>query len=565
MLGTIVKKMGNDFGLLLCSYSHTTLISTKLFVVVLSLLFICGCTNNGEREHMRSLLQQAQKQNQDYIPFTSDSIGKVLVKYYEHHGSSNDKMLAHYLLGSMYRDMKEAPMALQCFQDALEMADTTSSDCDYGLLCRINGQIAALLHKEYLPEQALCYNEQACHFAELDNDTITALIFREKIGRNYVLLHQNEKAISIFEDTSRRLLAMGREDNAAITIGLPVTLLIDKGDYGKAKQYMDIHETSSLFDENHRIASGKETFYVTKGRYYLEINQPDSAEYYFRTAISATDELNVQLYAHDKMLQLFHYKNNTDSIAKYAQLCYELDDSIFAENTRDILSNMNSLYQYGRSQKQAIKMEKEAGKNKLLFIISLFVILLLLLLAIISWVRYRGHQRVLFEKYKQDKNNLLATQNELLRLQEENYDSIIDEKIKYIETLKERIVRFEETHDNIHFLDVRFAESDICKKLHSIARYGQELPSKNDWENLKNLIDAEIPSFYAVVNHHQNLKEQEYQICMLIRTNFQKSEICNLMNMSSANLSMLRKRLLVKIFATEGSAKEFDAKVLNIF
>ena len=535
------------------------------FLATLLLISICGCTYNSRHKEMRSLLQQAQKQNQDYIPFTSDSIGKVLVKYYERHGSSNDKMLAHYLLGSMYRDMKEAPMALQCFQDALEMADTTSSDCDYGLLCRINGQIAALLHKEYLPEQALCYNEQACHFAELDNDTITALIFREKIGRNYVLLHQNEKAISIFEDTSRRLLAMGREDNAAITIGLPITLLIDKGDYGKAKQYMDIHETSSLFDENHRIASGKETFYVTKGRYYLEINQPDSAEYYFRTAISATDELNVQLYAHDKMLQLFHYKNNTDSIAKYAQLCYELDDSIFAENTRDILSNMNSLYQYGRSQKQAIKMEKEAGKNKLLFIISLFVILLLLLLAIISWVRYRGHQRVLFEKYKQDKNNLLATQNELLRLQEENYDSIIDEKIKYIETLKERIVRFEETHDNIHFLDVRFAESDICKKLHSIARYGQELPSKNDWENLKNLIDAEIPSFYAVVNHHQNLKEQEYQICMLIRTNFQKSEICNLMNMSSANLSMLRKRLLVKIFATEGSAKEFDAKVLNIF
>lgn len=541
------------------------LIHIRLFLATLLLISICGCTYNSRHKEMRSLLQQTQKQNQDYISFTTDSIGKILVRYYDRHGSNNDKMLAHYLLGSMYRDMKEAPMALQCFQDALEMADTTRADCDFGLISRINGQIAALFHKEFLPDRALYYNDRACHFAELDNDTITALIFREKIGRNYVLLHQNEKAISIFEDTSRRLLAMGREDNAAITIGLPITLLIDKGDYGKAKQYMDIHETSSLFDENHRIASGKETFYVTKGRYYLEINQPDSAEYYFRTAISATDELNVQLYAHDKMLQLFHYKNNTDSIAKYAQLCYELDDSIFAENTRDILSNMNSLYQYGRSQKQAIKMEKEAGKNKLLFIISLFVILLLLLLAIISWVRYRGHQRVLFEKYKQDKNNLLATQNELLRLQEENYDSIIDEKIKYIETLKERIAKFEEDHNNIHSLDVIFAESDICKKLHSMARYGKELPSKNDWESLNNLINTEIPSFYSVVNHHQNLKEQEYQICMLIRTNFQKSEICNLMNMSSANLSMLRKRLLVKIFATEGSAKEFDAKVLNIF
>ena len=187
-----------------------------------------------------------------------------------------------------------------------------------------------------------------------------------------------------------------------------------------------------------------------------------------------------------------------------------------------------------------------------------------MLLAIISWYRYRRHQRALFEKYKQDKNNLLATQNELLRLQEENYDSIINEKIKYIETLKERIAKFEETHDNIHFLDVRFAESDICKKLHATARYGQGLPSKKDWKNLKHLIDTEIPSFYAVVNHHQTLKEQEYQICMLIRTNFQMSEICNLVGISSANLSMQRKRLLMKIFDVEGSAKDFDIKIREI-
>lgn len=534
------------------------------YLATLLLISICGCTYNSRHKEMRSLLQQAQKQNQNYIPFTSDSIGKRLVKYFDRYGDSNDKMLAHYVLGCMYRDMKEAPMALQCYQDAIEKADTTSRDCDYGLLCRINGQIAELFHKEFMPERALYYNDRACHFAELDNDTVTALIFREQIARNYVLLHQNEKAISIFEDISRRFLSIGKNDNAAITIGLAVTLLIDKGDLGKAKQYMDKHETSSLFDENHRIASGKETFYVTKGRYYLEINQPDSAEYYFRTAISATDELNVQLYAHDEMLQLFRYKNNTDSIAKYAQLCYELDDSIFAENTRDILSNINSLYQYSRNQEQAVKMEKKASQNKLFLIISLFFILILLFLAIISWYRYRRRQRVLFEKYKQDKNNLLATQNELLRLQEENYDSIIDEKIKYIETLKERIVRFEETHDNIHFLDVRFAESDICKRLHSMARYGKELPSKNDWESLNNLINTEIPSFYSVVNHRQTLKEQEYQVCMLIRTNFQMSEICNLMNISSANLSMLRKRLLLKIFGIEGTSKEFDRKILNI-
>lgn len=30
----------------------------------------------------------------------------------------NEKMEAHYLLGCIYRDMKEAPKAMQCYQDA---------------------------------------------------------------------------------------------------------------------------------------------------------------------------------------------------------------------------------------------------------------------------------------------------------------------------------------------------------------------------------------------------------------------------------------------------------------
>lgn len=534
------------------------------FLATLLLISICGCTYNSRHKEMRSLLQQAQKQNQNYIPFTSDSIGKRLVKYFDRYGDSNDKMLAHYVLGCMYRDMKEAPMALQCYQDAIEKADTTSRDCDYGLLCRINGQIAELFHKEFMPERALYYNDRACHFAELDNDTVTALIFREQIACDYGLLHQDEKSLRLFEDTYRRFKSVGKDDDALITLGLTIYHLVAKGEYEQAKRNMDMYETCSFFDENKNIIPGKEMHYVTKGRYYMAVNKLDSAELTIRRAIKHGKSTNIQLAAHNALLQLFKKKGNTDSIAKYAQLCFALDDTVFVHNSRDILMNINSLYQYGRNQELAVKMEKKAGQNKLLFTISLFVILLLLLLAIISWYRYRRHQRALFEKYKQDKNNLLATQNELLRLQEENYDSIINEKIKYIETLKERIAKFEEDHNNIHSLDVIFAESDICKKLHSMARYGKELPSKNDWESLNNLINTEIPSFYSMVNHRQTLKEQEYQVCMLIRTHFQMSEICNLMNISSANLSMLRKRLLLKIFGIEGTSKEFDRKMLNI-
>ena len=486
------------------------LIHFRHFLVTLLLISICGCTYNSRHKEMRSLLQQAQKQNQDYIPFTTDSIGKILVRYYDRHGSNNDKMLAHYVLGCMYRDMNEAPMALQCYQDAIDKADTTRADCDYGLLCRINGQIAELFHKEFMPERALYYNDRACHFAELDNDTVTALIFREQIACDYGLLHQDEKSLRLFEDTYRRFKSVGKDDDALITLGLTIYHLVAKGEYEQAKRNMDMYETCSFFDENKNIIPGKEMHYVTKGRYYMAVNKLDSAELTIRRAIKHGKSTNIQLAAHNALLQLFKKKGNTDSIAKYAQLCFALDDTVFVHNSRDILMNINSLYQYGRNQELAVRMEKKAGRTRQYLLISAFIILLLVLSAVYAWFRYRSHQKKLLEQYENDKEELVAAQKELLEMEEMRYDQIIKEKTEYIETLKTRIRNYEETHGNIFTVDIVFAEADICRRFHAVASKGRELPTANDWEELSNLIDKEIPSFYAIVNSRQTLKEQEY-------------------------------------------------------
>ena len=43
-------------------------------------------------------------------------------------------MPAYYLLGRAYHEHGEAPMALQCYHDAIDCADTTAADCDYAQL-----------------------------------------------------------------------------------------------------------------------------------------------------------------------------------------------------------------------------------------------------------------------------------------------------------------------------------------------------------------------------------------------------------------------------------------------
>ena len=67
----------------------------------------------GKKERMRWQLLRLTAQNKCYVPFKSDSAALEVASYYDRHGTPNERMAAHYLLGCAYRDMGEAPMALQ--------------------------------------------------------------------------------------------------------------------------------------------------------------------------------------------------------------------------------------------------------------------------------------------------------------------------------------------------------------------------------------------------------------------------------------------------------------------
>ena len=66
-----------------------------------------------ESQQMRHRLLQAKGRNKAYVPFTSDSVMIDVVDYYDHHGTANEQIEAHYLLGCVYRDLGEAPKPYQ--------------------------------------------------------------------------------------------------------------------------------------------------------------------------------------------------------------------------------------------------------------------------------------------------------------------------------------------------------------------------------------------------------------------------------------------------------------------
>ena len=101
-------------------------------------------------QRMRYHLMTLKAQNKAYVDFTSDSLAKEVVEYYDNHGNANDRMTAHYLLGCVYRDLGESPHAVDCFQDAAACADTIAKDCDFYTLSSVYSQMGRLYHKQLL-------------------------------------------------------------------------------------------------------------------------------------------------------------------------------------------------------------------------------------------------------------------------------------------------------------------------------------------------------------------------------------------------------------------------------
>ena len=125
-------------------------------------------------QRMRRLLLLTNAQNKCDTVFRSDSIQRLLVDYYESHGTANERMLAHYLLGRAYYDMGEMPMSLNAYQ--LALADTTGNVHDHYQLSRIYSQMANIYYHQHL------INDQIECQTRLLQSVRTSTRFLEKEG-----------------------------------------------------------------------------------------------------------------------------------------------------------------------------------------------------------------------------------------------------------------------------------------------------------------------------------------------------------------------------------------------
>ena len=521
-------------------------------------------------QRMRYELLYHKAMNKAYISFKSDSIMLEVADYYEHHGSDNDRMLAYYVLGCVYRDMHEAPTALECYHRAIEQADTMARNCDYATLSRVYSQMGVLFEKQYLIYEELDAYEKASKYAFRAGDSLNAIRFYQNRMGAFAIVGKIDSAINVNLNAAKMFKRIGNDYEAAIAFGCNNGFYLQKGDARKAQEAFNAY-ISTGYEGNLEYEDSKAYILNERGLYYMYMNQFDSAFSYLKQSLHLSKSYGNKA-ATTKALAQYYSKTNRPNLAiQFALKSLEYEDSDFIDTRNSQLQQMQAMYDYSRNQEKARKAEQEAELGmRMLYIVIMGSLALLIVLTII----YR--RRLNFKKkriaaarilYEDSLLKLRKLQEDLAHLIAENgkeQSAHIREKEEEIERLKREMeeVRKKDSNPLLSDTDIILRNSSVYKKIRYVEMHPRETLQEVDWNDLADTIERLIPSFVLILK--DQICPKDYKICLLVRMGVSSSSIANLVGLSASGVSAARRRMLKKLCQKEGNPKEFDRFIRQI-
>ncbi len=526
----------------------------------------------GKSTQMRYQLVYAKGMNKGYVDFTTDSLMKEIVDYYDNHGTCQQQMLAHYLLGCVYRDLGDSPAALSCYNDAVEKVDTASKDCDYKLLTRVYEQEGALFLSQSMPQNALSAYQKAEKYAWIAKDTLSAVLSYEHLGNIYEYMDNMNKVIEVYENASRRYRQYGYPMQAARALGGAIQALILTKQYAKAKKYMDVFEAESGYFQKDSCYSyiNYSHYYYLKGLYCLE-SHSDSAKYWFTKSQECAKTNNNKSFSAYAWYLYYIKHQQMDSVAKYSEQAFAYNDSANLDMERDLMQKMQAIYDYDRWKNVAHNEEVKATRANLTLLVSILVSVSVIIIGILAFLVYRKKRKLELQE-KEEQENMIRQQIyytkqelELLRtVNERKIADVIKEKEQTINKLKENLkdIRDKYSNSSLSDVDILLKESSIYKRIKYLELHPKEIMRENDWIELEETIEQLIPSFIPLLKNRLNVIA--YRICLLVKLEISTSSIAILLGLSSSAISKYRKVMLEKLCGRSGKPKDFDEYIRQI-
>ena len=585
-------------------------------LLLLPLLLFTACTDSREE---RLQLEELERQNRADSVMNDIVLAQSLADHFDRHGTRNEQLRAHYILGRTHADRGELPQAVDCYLDAVAKADTASADCDYAVLGRVYSQMASLFHQQLLLSNEVHARQQASRCFLCAKDTFHAIYHQGMIAGNYILMNKRDSAEILLRKTIRQYRAHGYEQEALQFSTSLMYMYVDQPDrQTELKQLIeDFDSGSALFDEYHELPPSKRQFYYYKGKYYEGINRLDSAEYYYRKVFRPGMSFVDMDPMYQGLLNVFTKRHVADSIAKYSQLYCETNDSSIAIKDQELTAQMAASYKYSSIQKEALDNKSKAYRLLMMLVLLGALFIVLVIAGIYSYKQYRKkreEQRRVHAKELQQLKVEFADATEMyeenlheLRLLEESRKKVIDiiqnelsgiskeketYKTKFAESQR-TIVRINEEYElnstvlreenkelrrKIDELKSKegisehlaasgmFAETEIVKNVKALANNPFAQLTSDQWHSLLQTFFQHFPSLHRELIR-QGANTSTVRVCVLTVIGIRTNEQSNLMGIKKQMVTNYKTTLNNLLFNEKTSRTLYKnlASVYNIF
>lgn len=286
-----------------------------------------------------------QADEKRYVLHTSDSLINAIVSFYRKHGDSDKLMMAYHYQGCVYRDMNDAPRAVECFLDAVDVEGTTEQNTLLGL---IYGQLGTLFAYQDLFDESLEAKHKSLHYYTLQKDVRRIPGALCGIVRMYGIKNEPDSAVYYYREAVRVAQEAGRAKSADDILSELGCLLADMGQPDSAKQIL-----LPLYKKG-----GFSNVELKLGRIYLQEEKTDSAELCLKQA-AVCGSIYQRYSAYLGMARLETQRQDYRKALDYAFQVQELSDTIDTQTRTEAIKKIQSLYNYHHTAQKNIRLEQE--------------------------------------------------------------------------------------------------------------------------------------------------------------------------------------------------------------
>ena len=571
----------------------------RLLFPILLLMCICACTNKPYPQSLRVadslihnnpdsaviLLEELKRsmafepqatqmhyqlltikaKDKAYITHTSDSLIKTVVKYYEERKDRERLPETYYYAGRVYRDLGDAPQALEYLQKAIE----STKDCtDYRLISRIYSQTGTLYLYQDTYDQALEVFRKAYQYCLSDKDSIGMVYSLRDIGRTFTTLNCADSALYYYKGA----LNYAEQIHNNHLVGVVQAEL--SGLYIQLEMYPEAFtaiQCSNKYIKGHNIAP----FYAILADYYYYTNQLDSATFYY-TQTASFDDLYQKQGSYKGLGNIARKKGQYKEAMEYFDKYLIYTDSIKDITNTETIRKMQSLYNYQLKEKENSKLQRQAANYKLWNILLIFSLLSLVFL-FIAYHQFRKkkeqQQLVKQERIKQIQKERYAQSNTYLEKNKEQIKEVelslhkaeIEKDQLRQDLLKAQKSLIEKNNEQITATqrvqkqsELALKHSDIYKKFHFAVQGSDEKIGNDDWKELMCAVDEAYNQFTTRLLELYPMKTIEIQVCVLIKIGLSPAQIAFITIRSRQAISSIRKRLYSKVMGKDGTPEQWD-------